>query len=44
MASPNEDSLHAHEPNANPTYTYILYIWRSKDFKNLDLWHLFNIG
>ena len=21
MASPNEDSLHAHEPNANPTYT-----------------------
>ena len=24
MASPNEDSLHGHESNANPTYMYII--------------------
>ena len=31
MASPNEDSLHAHEANVNPTYKYfqvfLCYIW-----------------
>ena len=25
MTSPNEDSLYAHEPNANPTYIYIMF-------------------